>query len=377
MLVIALAIVSMAFPVVKWATQARHAGIAIVIADDKPQQNDSAKGQESARPESPVTQANSLPDPAVEIEYLPRPSRFERQLLAALEKPIDVEFTNLALEACLTRLQETSKLPFWIDKQTLHDDGIALDQPVTLDLNGARLESVLNLLVTPAQLAYLPDNDVLMITTAAKAHEKMITRTYPVHDLLSRGERVEPVQKNDKPADEGTKGSGVASIGSLSPSEQAASVIQQVADARPGRNVEVILAQGFGGGGRGRGAAGNVGRDGAARPVQYDFLSLMNLINTTIEPDSWEELSGPGSVMPFRPTLSLVIRQNWAVHRKVLQLLRDLREAKRVSPPDATAPLMIQRNEPNCTGLRPEVTEGNHERHEKHENKIREMASSG
>jgi hypothetical protein len=31
-----------------------------------------------------------------------------------------------------------------------------------------------------------------------------------------------------------------------------------------------------------------------------DFNSLMNLIQNTVEPDSWEELSGPGSMTPYR-----------------------------------------------------------------------------
>ena len=31
------------------------------------------------------------------------------------------------------------------------------------------------------------------------------------------------------------------------------------------------------------------------------------------------------------PTSSLVIQQTWSVHRKIVQLLRDLREAKRLS----------------------------------------------
>jgi hypothetical protein len=34
--------------------------------------------------------------------------------------------------------------------------------------------------------------------------------------------------------------------------------------------------------------------------VQADFTSLMNLIQTTIQPDTWEDLSGPGSMMPYR-----------------------------------------------------------------------------
>lgn len=42
-----------------------------------------------------------------------------------------------------------------------------------------------------------------------------------------------------------------------------------------------------------RGAAGGGG-------VQADFNSLMNLIQTTVQPESWEDLSGPGSMMPYR-----------------------------------------------------------------------------
>jgi hypothetical protein len=47
---------------------------------------------------------------------------------------------------------------------------------------------------------------------------------------------------------------------------------------------------------------GEVGRQQGALGggVQADFNSLMNLIKNTIQPDTWEDLSGPGSVMPYR-----------------------------------------------------------------------------
>jgi type II secretory pathway component GspD/PulD (secretin) len=76
------------------------------------------------------------------------------------------------------------------------------------------------------------------------------------------------------------------------------------------------------GGGIG-GAADGAGMHGGG--VQADFNSLMNLISTTIQPDSWEELSGPGSMMPYRTTLSLVIRQTQAVHDEIADLLGQLR----------------------------------------------------
>jgi hypothetical protein len=47
---------------------------------------------------------------------------------------------------------------------------------------------------------------------------------------------------------------------------------------------------------------GEIGRQRTALGggVQADFNSLMNLMKNTIEPDSWDDLSGPGSVMPYR-----------------------------------------------------------------------------
>jgi hypothetical protein len=56
----------------------------------------------------------------------------------------------------------------------------------------------------------------------------------------------------------------------------------------------------------------------------------MKAITGTVVPDSWDLLSGPGSVHAVEASSCLVIRQTRSVHREVLQLLRDLRAAKRV-----------------------------------------------
>jgi hypothetical protein len=57
---------------------------------------------------------------------------------------------------------------------------------------------------------------------------------------------------------------------------------------------------------------------------------LERAIAKTIEPDSWEEQNGPGSMTYVHEAGSLVIRQTAATHEQILQLLRDLRDAKRV-----------------------------------------------
>jgi hypothetical protein len=59
---------------------------------------------------------------------------------------------------------------------------------------------------------------------------------------------------------------------------------------------------------------------------------LETAIMKTIDPESWEEKEGPGSMTYVSEAGSLVIRQTSAAHEQILQLLRDLREAKRAGP---------------------------------------------
>src|SRR6185369_12394382 len=69
-------------------------------------------------------------------------------------------------------------------RATLTDEGVALDQPITLKLAGVTLRSVLKLLLEPVQLTYVIEDEVMKITTSAKAGEKLTTRVYPVGDLV-------------------------------------------------------------------------------------------------------------------------------------------------------------------------------------------------
>src|SRR5437868_11156987 len=67
----------------------------------------------------------------------------EEKILESLDKPTNVEFLDLALEDCLTYLKEYHSINVWLDKPALAEEGVALDQPITLKLAGVRLESIL------------------------------------------------------------------------------------------------------------------------------------------------------------------------------------------------------------------------------------------
>ncbi|HEV3338902.1 MAG TPA: vWA domain-containing protein, partial [Pirellulales bacterium] len=108
----------------------------------------------------------------------------EEKIRRSLDKPTNVEFSDLALEDAIAYLGEFHGINIWLDKQTLTDEGVALDQPVTLKLAQVSLRSVLKLLLEPVQLTYVIENEVMKITTSTKAGEKLSTRVYPVGDLV-------------------------------------------------------------------------------------------------------------------------------------------------------------------------------------------------
>ena len=54
-----------------------------------------------------------------------------------------------------------------------------------------------------------------------------------------------------------------------------------------------------------------------------DFDTLIELITTTISPNSWDEVGGAGAIEPFPINLSLVISQTQEVHEQIADLLED------------------------------------------------------
>jgi general secretion pathway protein D len=67
------------------------------------------------------------------------------------------------------------------------------------------------------------------------------------------------------------------------------------------------------------------GPGGLGGGTQADFDALIELITTTIEPDSWEENGGTGSIAEFETNLSIVVSATQEVHEQIVDLLEQLR----------------------------------------------------
>lgn len=65
-------------------------------------------------------------------------------------------------------------------------------------------------------------------------------------------------------------------------------------------------------------------------PAYMDHQSLIDLIQTTIHPDTWESLGGPSSIIPIGDMIAISTIE--MTHRKILQLLRSLQAARSIDP---------------------------------------------
>ncbi|WP_442508927.1 sigma-70 family RNA polymerase sigma factor [Novipirellula sp. SH528] len=62
--------------------------------------------------------------------------------------------------------------------------------------------------------------------------------------------------------------------------------------------------------------------------VPGNFTTIINLIQTTIRPDTWEALGGPSTMAPFQSTRpALLISTTYDVHQQIETLLQTLRES--------------------------------------------------
>jgi type II secretory pathway component GspD/PulD (secretin) len=81
----------------------------------------------------------------------------------------------------------------------------------------------------------------------------------------------------------------------------------------------------------------------------YDYDSLIDLITSTVEPTTWDQVGGPGSIAPLRGML--IFSQTQHVHEQATALLADLRRVRKergdVLPAKSDAPVAEQPVDPN------------------------------
>jgi hypothetical protein len=197
----------------------------------------------------------------------------------------DVSFIDQPFESVMRWVESYSGANVLVKWEILEAAGLDRTKSITLRANGLRLSQVLWLALNSAGgtdliLAYRASGSMIVISTKEDLGKEMLTRVYDVSDLLLTIPRF----------------SGESQL-----------------DAS-----QALNAGGGGGGGLFSGGTENTlededGGDGIAGGP--NMQRLIEIITMTVEPDSWAQNGGNGTVQSFRNLL--VIRNTIAVHQQI------------------------------------------------------------
>jgi hypothetical protein len=108
----------------------------------------------------------------------------EAKILEALQDTTTIEFIDTPLADVSAFLKDLHGIEIQINNRALADVGLASDTPVTRNLRGISLRSALRLMLQDLDLTYVIRDEVLLITTPDDAVTNVITKVYPVADLV-------------------------------------------------------------------------------------------------------------------------------------------------------------------------------------------------
>lgn len=232
----------------------------------------------------------------------------EQRIESSLTRPITLNFENAPLKQVITHIATLADVNVVLDESGLADESLTVSTPVSIDVQGIQLKNALVLLLEPLNMGYTIKNEVLKITSEQRLQGQAVLVTYSVADLVVP---VQPGQPNlnvfgNTPTMASTVGGqmSVPSTGGLQ-----------------GGQFQVGNTSGF------SPWAANSQSQWQTTPNGngHDFRALIDLITSTCEPNSWEEVAGNGHIKGNETTLSLVIRQTQKVHDEIRDLLEQLR----------------------------------------------------
>lgn len=261
-----------------------------------------------------------------------RSRRTERELEIErkLSTPVSCKFRQRPLADVIEELRKLTGVNIHLDSKGLDEEGVSSDTPITIDLTqDISLKSALKLILEPLHLSYVIKDEVLKITSEQLRDGEVYFVTYNVADLVIPIPNFVP---NGRMGLAGALGEAYnmagGSMGGVGGSNMA---YLASADGTPATGVvdQNVMAQinQMMPGARPAGATSpvNAGPGGAGGGAAADFDSLIELITTTVKPQTWDEVGGPGTVSEFRNNLSLVISQTQDVHEEIVDLLEQLR----------------------------------------------------
>jgi len=203
-----------------------------------------------------------------------------------------VNLNGASLADAMEFLRDVSGANLHVNWRALEAAGIAKDTPLNIRLRDVRMEKVLRTLLVEASpsvpLTYYAEEGVIEVTTAEIADQQMITRVYPVDDLLMEIPDFDNAPDFNLNSGGGTNGSSGRSGGGGGRSGGGGS---------------------SGGGGGGSGLFAGGGGGGNAKTAEKTTTkseraeALLTMIRETVRPEIWRENGGIASIRYYNGNL--------------------------------------------------------------------------
>jgi hypothetical protein len=108
----------------------------------------------------------------------------ERAIFQALDSAIPAQFKDSPLDAVLDYIMAYTGLVIVVDKRALEEVGASYSSPITANLKGATVRTVLRKILSELGLTYVIKDEVIQVVTALQAKSMLVTKVYYIGDLL-------------------------------------------------------------------------------------------------------------------------------------------------------------------------------------------------
>ena len=270
----------------------------------------------------------------------------ERRIWNILQQTeVEGEYTGTLAEA-MGQLSRQAAVNIVFDSVALEDANIQTDRLIQVPLtNPVKLENALKIILDTARLTFTVENEVIRVTTQEAKRGKTKAETYYIGDLVM------PMQAQRNPLDMiwnnnpyqargvGYNGGyGALNVNEANPSTipkmgndgvSTLAMAQQLGGAAQGNPFGGGQQQAYGNNGPAFGspAYGAISGGQLGGITQADFFPLIQLIESTIQSDSWENSgTGEGTISAYPANLSLVVNNTQEVQDQIVDLLKKLRE---------------------------------------------------
>lgn len=117
----------------------------------------------------------------------PHSQRIEQEILVALNQTTSLTLRQSRLDAFVNEIALLAGIQIQIDGMALNDANVALDTPISVNVENVTLRNTLDIGLRPLDLRWVIANDMVMITTKDVADDMTEVRVYPVRDLVMYG----------------------------------------------------------------------------------------------------------------------------------------------------------------------------------------------